>query len=83
MTNDNLCFYLQNILIQTSQTGGQQYSDPSPFSIPGPNHPKQGRQTKDAYFKDTQHKYWKSEALTTHLFNKQISVLTMPPTYYP
>jgi len=26
-------FYLQNRLIQTSQTGGQKYSDTSPFSI--------------------------------------------------
>jgi hypothetical protein len=34
MTNDNFCFYLQNRLIQTSQTGGQRYSDTSPFSIP-------------------------------------------------
>ncbi len=34
MTADNFCFYLQNKLIQTSQTGGQQYSDTSPFSIP-------------------------------------------------
>ena len=34
MTADNLCFYLQNRLIQTSQTGGQWYSDTSPFSIP-------------------------------------------------
>ncbi len=34
MTTDNFCFYLQNRLIQTSQTGGQQYSDASPFSIP-------------------------------------------------
>jgi hypothetical protein len=34
MTTDNVCFYLQNRLIQTSQTGGQQYSDTSPFSIP-------------------------------------------------
>jgi hypothetical protein len=34
MTSDNFCFYLQNRLIQTSQTGGQQYSDTSPFSIP-------------------------------------------------
>jgi hypothetical protein len=34
MTTDNLCFYLQNRLIQTSQTGGQWYSDTSPFSIP-------------------------------------------------
>jgi hypothetical protein len=25
---------LQNRLIQTSQTGGQQYNDTSPFSIP-------------------------------------------------
>ncbi len=34
MTSDNFCFYLQNRLIQTSQTGGQWYSDTSPFSIP-------------------------------------------------
>jgi hypothetical protein len=34
MTTDNICFYLHNRLIQTSQTGGQQYSDTSPFSIP-------------------------------------------------
>jgi hypothetical protein len=29
MTTDNFCFYLQNRLVQTSQTGGQQYSDTS------------------------------------------------------
>ncbi len=34
MTTDNFCFYLQNRLIQTSQTGGQWYSDTSPSSIP-------------------------------------------------
>jgi hypothetical protein len=34
MTTDNFCFYLQNRLIQTSQTGGQWYGDTSPFSIP-------------------------------------------------
>jgi hypothetical protein len=34
MTSDNFCFYLQNRLIQTSQTGGQWYSDTSPFNIP-------------------------------------------------
>ena len=34
MTTDNFCFYLQNRWIQTSQTGGQWYSDTSPFSIP-------------------------------------------------
>jgi hypothetical protein len=33
MTTDNFCFYLQNTLIQTSQTGGQWYSDTSPISI--------------------------------------------------
>ncbi len=37
MTTDNFCFRLQNRLIQTSQTGGQQYSDTSPFSIPCSN----------------------------------------------
>ncbi len=34
MTTDNFCFYLQNRLIQISQTGGQWYSDTSPISIP-------------------------------------------------
>ncbi len=34
MNTDNFCFYLQNTLIQTSQTGGQWYNDTSPFSIP-------------------------------------------------
>ncbi len=34
MTTDNICFHLQNRLIQTSETGGQWYSDTSPFSIP-------------------------------------------------
>jgi hypothetical protein len=34
MATDNFYFYLQNRLIQTSQTGGQMYSDTSPFSIP-------------------------------------------------
>jgi hypothetical protein len=34
MTIEIFCFYLQNRLIQTSQTGGQRYSDTSPFSIP-------------------------------------------------
>jgi hypothetical protein len=34
MTAENFCFYLQNRLIQTGQTGGQWYSDTSPFSIP-------------------------------------------------
>jgi hypothetical protein len=29
---------LQNRLIKTSQTGGQQYSDTSPFSIPWMDH---------------------------------------------
>ena len=34
MTTDNFCFYFQNRLIQTSKTGGQRYSDTSPFSFP-------------------------------------------------
>jgi hypothetical protein len=32
--DNSFCFCLQNRLIQTSQTGGQWYSDTSPFSIP-------------------------------------------------
>jgi hypothetical protein len=34
MTTDNFRFYLQNRLIETGQTGGQLYSDTSPFSVP-------------------------------------------------
>jgi hypothetical protein len=34
MTTDNSCFYLLNRLIQISQTGGQWYSDTSPYSVP-------------------------------------------------
>jgi len=34
MTIYYFCFYLQNWLIQTSQTGGQRYSDTSTLSIP-------------------------------------------------
>jgi len=34
MTTEIFCFYLKNRLIQTIQTGGQWYSDISPFSIP-------------------------------------------------
>jgi hypothetical protein len=34
MTTDHFCLYLQNRLIQTGQTGGQLYSDTSPFSVP-------------------------------------------------
>ncbi len=37
MTTDNFCFYLEDRLIQASQTGGQQYRDTSPFSIPWNN----------------------------------------------
>ncbi len=34
MTIDNFCFYLQNRLIRTGQTGGQLYSDTCTFSVP-------------------------------------------------
>jgi hypothetical protein len=34
MTTDNFCFCLQNRLIPKGQTGGQRYSDTSPFTIP-------------------------------------------------
>ncbi len=34
MTTGNFCFYLENRLIQTSQTGGQWYSDTSPLEFP-------------------------------------------------
>jgi hypothetical protein len=34
MTTDHFCFYLQNRLIQTSQTGGKRFSDTSPLVFP-------------------------------------------------
>jgi hypothetical protein len=34
MTTDNFCFYLQNRPIQTSQTGGQWYTDTFPCIRP-------------------------------------------------
>jgi hypothetical protein len=53
MTTDNFCFYLQNTLIQTSQTGGQQYNDPSPFSIPWFQPHLQTLDQGPAFFKTT------------------------------
>ncbi len=47
ITIDNFCFYLQNSLIQTSQTGGQWYSDTSPFSIPWFSHSGETRLSKE------------------------------------
>jgi hypothetical protein len=38
MTTSNFCFYLQNRLIQTGETGGEWYSDTSPYNIPCPCH---------------------------------------------
>ncbi len=35
MATDNVSFYSQNRLIQTSQTGGQRYSDTSHLVFPG------------------------------------------------
>jgi hypothetical protein len=37
MTTDNFCLYLQNRLIQISQTWGQRYSDTSPLVFPDPS----------------------------------------------
>ncbi len=46
MTTDNICFYLQNRLIQTSQTGGQWYSDTSPFRTPWSKYDKTNNTTE-------------------------------------
>ncbi len=51
MITDNFWFYLQNRLFQTSQTGGQQYSDTSPFSIPWSFRQLQNS-TKNSHFSD-------------------------------
>jgi hypothetical protein len=53
MSTDNFCFYLENRLIQSSKTGGQQYSeysDTSPFSIPWPKSSIQARQRFRDFF---------------------------------
>jgi len=52
MTTDNFCFYMQNRVIQTSQTGGQQYSDTYPFSIPWLNHSMSSFQLMDQDLRD-------------------------------
>jgi hypothetical protein len=43
MTTDNICFYLRNGLIQSSQTEGQRHSDTSPFSIAWSMRPQQSK----------------------------------------
>ncbi len=68
MTTDNFCFYLQNQLIQTSQTGGQQYSDTSPFSIP--------------WFEFQYHIHWES-ALGQKAATLSVAELTLAPCMTP
>ncbi len=49
MTTDNFCIYFQNRLIQTSQTGGQLYSDTPRISIPWIDNLHQLRMLCDSY----------------------------------
>jgi hypothetical protein len=78
MTTDNFCFCLQNRLIQTSQTGGQQYRDTSPFSIPCTDHNIQHRlsnKVADVYANPfTTYK----AVLTTHPFGNKINLSQVP-----
>ncbi len=53
MTTDNFCFYLQNRLIQTSQTGGQWYSDTSPLVFP--DSAAQSRRGRSTYHQNGEH----------------------------
>jgi len=46
MTTNIFCFYLQNRLIQTSQTGGQRYSDLPPLVFPVETHGRNGVSVK-------------------------------------
>jgi len=55
MTTNNFCFYLQNRLIQTSQTGGQQYRDSPPLVFPGWVIWCHITQHKNTHHNDTQH----------------------------
>jgi hypothetical protein len=67
MITDIFCFYLQNRLIQNSHTGGQWYSDTSPFSIPCS---KQAKQSADVFSKTTIHKLiknWKPTQLASKM----------------
>ncbi len=47
MAANNFCFYWQNRLIETGQTGGQWYSDTSTFSIRWLNHSRETRLSKE------------------------------------
>jgi hypothetical protein len=66
MTTDNFRFYLQNRLIQTSQTGGQRYSDTSPFSIPWCYH--------RSYYVNVNARYLKSIFLNHQLYYLSVLV---------
>jgi hypothetical protein len=48
MTTNNFSFYLQTRLMQTSQIGGQWYSDTSPFSIPWVEHSSHHPKVQDS-----------------------------------
>ncbi len=54
MTTDKFCFYLQNRLIHTSQTGGQQYTYTSPLSIHWLNYCENGAVAKRSSLPTTQ-----------------------------
>ncbi len=49
MTTDNFHFNLQNRLILIGQTGGQLYSDTSPFSVPWLNIQELGKCNIDLF----------------------------------
>ncbi len=57
MTSGNFCFYLQNRLIQSSQTGGQPYSD-SPFSIPWVKSPARWQRLFREHASTFAHTFW-------------------------
>jgi hypothetical protein len=71
MTTDHFCFYLQNRLIQTSQTGGQRYSYTSPFSIPWLYH----RTTCGLYYKSFTIVYYDSNDNTIIIYDRNDSGL--------
>jgi hypothetical protein len=47
MNTDNFCFYLQNTLIQTSQTGGQWYNYTSPLVFLGRERKREGERKRE------------------------------------
>jgi hypothetical protein len=80
MTTDNFCVYLQNRLIQTSQTGGQWYSKPSPlyYSLVKPTTTDQSMIVPVKWFSTKWRRAFRTTGDKVHLLHKT-SLTTLEP----